>query len=105
MHACNADQLNTSECLRQQGCQGNHTMQTLRHLHGATTDVVDVSNPGRDAPFVNNYGVWEDEFTELGLAHTLEHTWPDAVCYFGEGGEVVFLPPSQMACHPATYVL
>jgi lycopene epsilon-cyclase len=37
---------------------------------------------------VNNYGVWEDEFKELGLAHTLEYTWPDAVCYFGEGREV-----------------
>ncbi len=43
---------------------------------------------GRDTPFVNNYGVWEDEFKELGLAHTLEYTWPDAVCYFGEGREV-----------------
>ncbi len=39
-------------------------------------------------PFVNNYGVWEDEFRELGLAHTLNATWDDALCYFGEGQEV-----------------
>jgi len=75
-------------------------MQTRRQVHGAATDVVNVVTlPGRDAPFVNNYGVWEDEFTELGLAHTLEHTWPDAVCYFGEGSEVAFLPPLLRACN------
>ena len=60
---------------------------------------------GRDTPFVNNYGVWEDEFKELGLAHTLEHTWPDAVCYFGEGREVTRPPPVRTHadlcwCHP-----
>ena len=50
---------------------------------------------------MNNYGVWEDEFNELGLAHTLEHTWPDAVCYFGEGGEVcLWSLPLHVACHP-----
>ena len=65
-------------------------MQTLHHLRGASTDADNVNLSGRDAPFVNNYGVWEDEFTELGLAHTLENTWPDAVCYFGEGREVAF---------------
>ena len=27
---------------------------------------------GRDAPFVNNYGVWLDEFRDLGLEDTLE---------------------------------
>ncbi len=42
---------------------------------------------GHDVPFVNNYGVWEDEFRELGLAHTLNTTWKDALCYFGEGQE------------------
>ncbi len=36
---------------------------------------------------MNNYGVWEDEFRELGLAHTLNTTWKDALCYFGEGQE------------------
>ncbi|GAX80966.1 hypothetical protein CEUSTIGMA_g8401.t1 [Chlamydomonas eustigma] len=43
---------------------------------------------GNDAPIVNNYGVWSDEFEALGLSHTLECTWPDAACYFGEGREV-----------------
>lgn len=42
-------------------------------------------------PFVNNYGVWEDEFRELGLEHTLNATWKDALCYFGEGQEVRML--------------
>jgi lycopene epsilon-cyclase len=27
---------------------------------------------GRDAPFVNNYGVWIDEFEALGLESTLD---------------------------------
>lgn len=27
---------------------------------------------GRDVPFVNNYGVWLDEFEALGLVHTLD---------------------------------
>lgn len=39
-------------------------------------------------PIVNNYGVWTDEFQALRLEHTLECSWPDAVCYFGEGKEV-----------------
>ena len=43
---------------------------------------------GHDVPFVNNYGVWEDEFRELGLSHCLNATWPDALCYFGEGKQV-----------------
>ncbi|MEW5308026.1 MAG: hypothetical protein WDW38_000016 [Sanguina aurantia] len=41
-----------------------------------------------DRPIVNNYGVWLDEFEALGLLHTLDCSWPDAVCYFGEGQEV-----------------
>ena len=45
-------------------------------------------NAGLDVPLVNNYGVWLDEFEALGMAHTLEVTFPDAVCYFGEGKEV-----------------
>lgn len=40
---------------------------------------------GHDAPFVNNYGVWLDEFKELELEHTLDATWQDALCYFREG--------------------
>lgn len=42
---------------------------------------------GNDGPFVNNYGVWVDEFRELGLEGTLDVTWEDALCYFGEGEE------------------
>jgi len=43
---------------------------------------------GMDMPFVNNYGVWIDEFKALGMDHTLEFSWPDAACYFGEEKEV-----------------
>lgn len=43
---------------------------------------------GHDAPFVNNYGVWVDEFSELGLENVLDHVWKDAICYFREGKEV-----------------
>ncbi len=39
-------------------------------------------------PFVNNYGVWKDEFRELGLESTLDVSWDDAMCYFGEDREV-----------------
>eukprot|EP00887_Chlorella_sp_A99_P002802 scaffold6.g2802.t1 len=42
----------------------------------------------RESKFVNNYGVWLDEFKALGLEHTLDATWGDAVCYFKEGREV-----------------
>jgi len=42
---------------------------------------------GPDVPFVNTYGVWEDEFEELGLSHCLETVFGDAVCHFGEGAE------------------
>jgi lycopene epsilon-cyclase len=43
----------------------------------------------RDAPFVNTYGVWVDEFEALGLGATLDATWPSAHCYFGEGAPTV----------------
>lgn len=42
---------------------------------------------GLDMPFVNNYGVWKDEFEELDLTHTLDKVWDDASCYFKEGYE------------------
>jgi lycopene epsilon-cyclase len=42
---------------------------------------------GHDVPFVNNYGVWEDEFVELGLEHTLDKVWRKSSCYFKEGVE------------------
>lgn len=43
---------------------------------------------GHDVPFVNNYGVWKDEFRELGLESTLDVSWEDATCWFGEGQQV-----------------
>lgn len=43
---------------------------------------------GNDVPFVNNYGVWVDEFRDLGLEQNLDRIWDDALCYFGEGKEV-----------------
>lgn len=49
---------------------------------------VKVALLGLDRPFVNNYGVWVDEFAQLGLEHTLDCKWEDALCYFGEGEEV-----------------
>ncbi|KAL4551185.1 hypothetical protein Ndes2526B_g05490 [Nannochloris sp. 'desiccata'] len=43
---------------------------------------------GHDSPFVNNYGVWRDEFSDLGLEKCLDFVWKDAICYFREGQEV-----------------
>jgi len=43
---------------------------------------------GHDSPFVNNYGVWRDEFSDLGLEKCLDFVWKDAICYFREGKEV-----------------
>ena len=37
---------------------------------------------------MNNYGVWVDEFRDLGLEQNLNRIWEDALCYFGEGKEV-----------------
>ena len=37
---------------------------------------------GPETKFTNNYGVWVDEFNDLGLAHLLDNTWEDSVCYF-----------------------
>jgi len=42
---------------------------------------------GPDGPLVNTYGVWQDEFVELGLAHTLDKVWKTSSCYFEEGVE------------------
>ena len=38
---------------------------------------------GMESRFTNNYGVWKDEFDKLGLAHTMDQSYDDAVCYFG----------------------
>ena len=48
---------------------------------------ISVGLVGPDVPFVNNYGVWLDEFDALGLRHTIERAYEDAVCFFGEGAE------------------
>ena len=37
-----------------------------------------------DTPFVNNYGVWLDEFKELGLEHCLLHKYDDALVWFND---------------------
>lgn len=70
---------------------------------------------GNDVPFVNNYGVWVDEFKALGLEHTLERSWPDATCYFRESKPVqvrasarpptmcVPTPPHLLRPHPHPY--
>ena len=42
---------------------------------------------GPDVPFVNTYGVWEDEFLDLGLSHCLDTVFDDAVCHFGDGDQ------------------
>ncbi|XP_026422781.1 lycopene epsilon cyclase, chloroplastic-like isoform X2 [Papaver somniferum] len=36
---------------------------------------------GPDRPFTNNYGVWEDEFQDLGLEGCIEHVWKDTIVY------------------------
>lgn len=43
---------------------------------------------GADAPFVNNYGVWRDEFVKLGFEDCLDMVWDDATCFFEEGKAV-----------------
>ena len=37
-----------------------------------------------DTPFVNNYGVWLDEFQKLGLEHCLLHKYEDALVWFDD---------------------
>ena len=59
---------------------------------------VDVTMIGHDVPFVNNYGVWVDEFESLGLQDTLDKVWPDALCYFDEGKEVRVGRPYGRVC-------
>lgn len=42
---------------------------------------------GPDGPFVNNYGVWVDEFKALGMGGTLEREFSETFCYFQEKKE------------------
>ncbi|XP_022946860.1 lycopene epsilon cyclase, chloroplastic-like [Cucurbita moschata] len=44
---------------------------------------------GPDLPFTNNYGVWEDEFNDLGLEGCIEHVWPDTVIYLDDKDPVL----------------
>lgn len=39
---------------------------------------------GPDLPFTNNYGVWEDEFQDLGLEGCIEHAWQDTLVYLDD---------------------
>ncbi|KAL9256603.1 Lycopene epsilon cyclase, chloroplastic-like protein [Drosera capensis] len=39
---------------------------------------------GPDLPFTNNYGVWEDEFNDLGLQSCIEHVWHDTIIYLDD---------------------
>ncbi|KAI3436480.1 hypothetical protein D9Q98_005897 [Chlorella vulgaris] len=51
-----------------------------------------------ESKFVNNYGVWLDEFQDLGLEHTLDTVWQDAVCYFKEQQRVRVGRPYGRVC-------
>ncbi|CAI0387725.1 unnamed protein product [Linum tenue] len=44
---------------------------------------------GPDLPFTNNYGVWEDEFKDLGLAGCIEHVWRDTIVYLDDGDPIM----------------
>ncbi|XP_031093580.1 lycopene epsilon cyclase, chloroplastic [Ipomoea triloba] len=44
---------------------------------------------GPDLPFTNNYGVWEDEFKDLGLQRCIEHVWRDTIVYLDDGDPIL----------------
>nr|AAK07431.1 lycopene epsilon-cyclase [Adonis aestivalis var. palaestina] len=44
---------------------------------------------GPDLPFTNNYGVWEDEFKDLGLERCIEHAWKDTIVYLDNDAPVL----------------
>ncbi|KAL5728706.1 lycopene epsilon-cyclase [Ranunculus cassubicifolius] len=44
---------------------------------------------GPDLPFTNNYGVWEDEFKDLGLERCIEHAWRDTIVYLDNENPVL----------------
>ncbi len=67
-------------------------------LHPITSPPHNYPTAGHDAPFVNNYGVWVDEFAALGLQDTLDRVWDDAACWFGEGKEVRVGRPYGRVC-------
>ncbi|KAL9149728.1 hypothetical protein ABFS82_12G124700 [Erythranthe guttata] len=43
---------------------------------------------GPDLPFTNNYGVWEDEFRDLGLERCIEHVWRDTIVYLDDNAPI-----------------
>eukprot|EP00257_Ricinus_communis_P014191 XP_015571806.1 lycopene epsilon cyclase, chloroplastic [Ricinus communis] len=44
---------------------------------------------GPDLPFTNNYGVWEDEFKDLGLEGCIEHVWRDTIVYLDDDDPIL----------------
>ncbi|KAJ8766691.1 hypothetical protein K2173_004515 [Erythroxylum novogranatense] len=46
---------------------------------------------GPDLPFTNNYGVWEDEFKDLGLERCIEHVWRDTIVYLDERSDPILV--------------
>nr|AFG19395.1 lycopene epsilon cyclase [Narcissus tazetta subsp. chinensis] len=44
---------------------------------------------GPDLPFTNNYGVWEDEFRDLGLEGCIEHVWQDTIVYLDSNDPIL----------------
>ncbi|XP_034700573.1 lycopene epsilon cyclase, chloroplastic isoform X1 [Vitis riparia] len=44
---------------------------------------------GPDLPFTNNYGVWEDEFKDLGLGRCIERVWRDTIVYLDDGDPIL----------------
>lgn len=44
---------------------------------------------GPDLPFTNNYGVWEDEFKDIGLGGCIEHVWQDTIVYLDSDDPVL----------------
>lgn len=44
---------------------------------------------GPDLPFTNNYGVWADEFKDLGLECCIEHVWHDTIVYLDNGDPIL----------------
>uniref|UniRef100_A0A1J3FTY1 Lycopene epsilon cyclase, chloroplastic n=1 Tax=Noccaea caerulescens TaxID=107243 RepID=A0A1J3FTY1_NOCCA len=43
---------------------------------------------GPDLPFTNNYGVWEDEFNDLGLQKCIEHVWRNTIVYLDDDNPI-----------------
>ncbi|KAJ6794723.1 lycopene epsilon cyclase, chloroplastic [Iris pallida] len=44
---------------------------------------------GPDLPFTNNYGVWADEFKDLGLQGCIEHVWEDTIVYLDNNDPIL----------------